>query len=50
MSHNRPYRASLGIEAALEQIEIGKGKLFDIDVVDACLKLFRQDRYQFPII
>jgi PAS domain S-box-containing protein/putative nucleotidyltransferase with HDIG domain len=50
MSHNRPYRASLGIEAALEQIEIGKDKLFDGEVVDASLRLFRQYKYQFPTI
>jgi PAS domain S-box-containing protein/putative nucleotidyltransferase with HDIG domain len=50
MSHNRPYRASLGIEAALEQIEIGKDRLFDGEVVDACLRLFRQYKYQFPAI
>ncbi len=48
MSHNRPYRLSPGLEAALKAIEEGKGNLFDPEVVDACLKLFRQDGYQFP--
>jgi putative nucleotidyltransferase with HDIG domain len=50
MSHNRPYRAALGIDKALEEIENGKDKLYDGKVVDACLKLFREDSYQFPSV
>jgi PAS domain S-box-containing protein/putative nucleotidyltransferase with HDIG domain len=50
MSHNRPYRPSLGIDKALGEIESGKGTLFDERVVDACLKLFRQDSYEFPAV
>lgn len=46
MSSHRPYRASLGIEAALEEIENNKGILYDQDVVDACLRLFREKGYQ----
>ncbi|KQC06259.1 MAG: hypothetical protein APR62_08120 [Smithella sp. SDB] len=46
MASHRPYRASLGIEAALEEIEKNKGILYDVDVVDACLKLFRENKYQ----
>jgi putative nucleotidyltransferase with HDIG domain len=48
MTHNRPYRAALGIDKALEEIENGKDKLYDGKVVDACVKLFRQDGYEFP--
>ncbi|MDH6299208.1 HD domain-containing phosphohydrolase [Polynucleobacter sphagniphilus] len=48
MSHARPYRPAIGIDAALQEIENGKGRLFDAEVVDACLKLFREDGYQFP--
>ena len=48
MSHNRPYRPSLGIDKALLEIENGKNTLYDPVVVDACLKLFRLDHYQFP--
>jgi PAS domain S-box-containing protein/putative nucleotidyltransferase with HDIG domain len=47
MSHNRPYRPALGIDKALEEVENGKGSLFDERVVDACLKLFREDNYEF---
>jgi HD-GYP domain-containing protein (c-di-GMP phosphodiesterase class II) len=50
MSHNRPYRPSLGLDKALVEIEQGKGSLFDEHAVDACLKLFRQDNYEFPVV
>ena len=50
MSHNRPYRQSLGLDVALKEIENGKDKLFDEQVVDACLKLFRENNYDFPSI
>ena len=40
ISSHRPYRASLGLQAALDEIRSGKGKLFDPEVVDACLKVF----------
>jgi len=46
MSSHRPYRASLGIEAALEEIEKNKGILYDKDVVNACLRLFREKGYK----
>jgi PAS domain S-box-containing protein/putative nucleotidyltransferase with HDIG domain len=46
MASHRPYRGSLGIEAALEEIEINKGILYDNDVADACLRLFREKGYQ----
>jgi putative nucleotidyltransferase with HDIG domain len=46
MSSHRPYRASLGIEAALEEIEKNKGILYDAAVVDACLRLFREKGYR----
>ena len=46
MASHRPYRAALGIEIALEEIEKNKGILYDDAVVDACLKLFREKGYQ----
>ncbi|ESP62445.1 hypothetical protein SMITH_126 [Smithella sp. ME-1] len=36
----------MGIEKALEEIEINKGILYDTNVVDACLKLFREKDYE----
>jgi len=46
MASHRPYRASLGIEKALEEIEKNKGVLYDESVVNACLKLFREKDYE----
>jgi PAS domain S-box-containing protein/putative nucleotidyltransferase with HDIG domain len=46
MASHRPYRGSLGIEAALEEIENNKGILYDKAVADACLRLFREKGYQ----
>lgn len=40
MSSHRPYRASLGIKAALAEIEKYSGILYDPLVVKACLKIF----------
>jgi HD-GYP domain-containing protein (c-di-GMP phosphodiesterase class II) len=48
MASHRPYRPTLGIEAALEEIEKNKGILYDDAVVDACLRLFRDKGYQLP--
>jgi HD-GYP domain-containing protein (c-di-GMP phosphodiesterase class II) len=46
MSH-RPYRAALGIDAALAEIENGKGGLFDPEAVDVCIALFRRHGFGF---
>jgi HD-GYP domain-containing protein (c-di-GMP phosphodiesterase class II) len=50
MSSDRPYRKGKGIEAALDEITVGSGTLFDPDVVKACLKVFKQDAYLFPML
>ena len=46
MASHRPYRAALGIEVALAEIEKNKGTFFDDAVADACLRLFREKGYQ----
>jgi len=46
MASHRPYRASLGIEAALAEIEKHRGILYDSVVADACLRLFKDKGYQ----
>lgn len=48
MASHRPYRAGLGVEAALSEVESKRGTLFDTDAVDAALRLFREKDYQFP--
>lgn len=47
MAAHRPYRAALGIEAALREIERGRGSAYDPNAVDACLRLFREGRFAF---
>ncbi len=39
IASHRPYRAALGIDAALEEISKKKGVHYYTDVVDACLRL-----------
>jgi PAS domain S-box-containing protein len=46
MSSHRPYRPALGIEPALEEIEKNKGTFYDSNVVEACLRLFREKGFQ----
>ncbi len=48
MSSHRPYRAALGIETALTEIERGCGTSYDPAVVDACLRMFREKGYRLP--
>lgn len=45
MVSHRPYRAGLGVDAALEEITHYRGTRYDPGVVDACVKLFRERRY-----
>ena len=45
MSSHRPYRPTLGLEKALEEIKINRGTLYDPQVVDACLKLFKDTNF-----
>jgi len=46
MASHRPYRPTLGIDAALKEIEDNRGILYDVDVVDICLRLFREKGFQ----
>ena len=47
MASHRPYRPALGIEKALEEIDNNRGKLYDPEVVDACLLLFQEKDFKF---
>ncbi len=48
MSTHRPYRAALGLEKALLEIEQGAGILYDAAAAAACLRLFREKGYTIP--
>lgn len=47
MAYHRPYRPSLGIKRALEEISQNRGILYDPEVVDACIKLFEKKGFKF---
>jgi putative nucleotidyltransferase with HDIG domain len=47
MSSHRPYRPALGIDAALEEISQNRDILYDPEVVDTCLKLFKEKEFKF---
>jgi HD-GYP domain-containing protein (c-di-GMP phosphodiesterase class II) len=47
MASHRPYRPSLGIDKALEEIRQNRGTLYDPDAVDACLRIFDRDGFKF---
>ncbi|MBN1153123.1 MAG: HD domain-containing protein [Dehalococcoidia bacterium] len=47
MASERPYRKTLGIDLALEEIVKYSGILYDAAVAHACVKVFRQGGYTF---
>ena len=47
MACHRPYRPALGIDKALEEISRHKDVLYDAKVVDACLRLFEDRKFEF---
>ena len=47
IASHRPYRPAHGIETALEEIAKQKGILFDPEVVEVCLRLFRENKFRF---
>jgi putative nucleotidyltransferase with HDIG domain len=50
MSSHRPYRPSLGLDKALEEIERGRGILYDPRVANACVKLLGTNQTEFDRI
>ena len=47
MASHRPYRAAYGIPSALEEINREKGRLYDPEVVTACLDIFQGGEFCF---
>jgi HD-GYP domain-containing protein (c-di-GMP phosphodiesterase class II) len=47
MSSHRPYRATLGTKEALNEISRNRGILYDPQVADACLSLFKDKQFEF---
>ena len=50
MCSHRPYRPSLGIDAALAEVEKGSGTRYEARAVESCLRLFREQGFQFPLV
>jgi len=50
MASHRPYRPALGIDKALEEISKNSGRLYDPDVVNACLELFNSGKFGFKTV
>ncbi len=50
VTSHRPHRPGLGIEEGLRILEQGRGTAFDPQVVDACLRLFRDRHYVMPAL
>jgi HD-GYP domain-containing protein (c-di-GMP phosphodiesterase class II) len=46
MSSHRPYRPSLGIEMAFEEIRSGRGTRYHAPSVDACIRLIREKKFE----
>ncbi len=46
MATHRPYHPAQPIEMALDEISDNKGKLYDPDVVEACLRLFKKKGFK----
>jgi PAS domain S-box-containing protein len=46
LSH-RPYRPALGLDVAINEIMDKRGKLYNANVVDACVRLFKERRFTF---
>lgn len=47
MATHRPYRPALGVESALEEITVNKGKLYDPDVVDTCVRIIKSGEFNW---
>ena len=48
MCSPRPYRPAAGMEAAIEAINKGAGRLYDLHLVAACTRLVRQHGFTLP--
>lgn len=47
MASHRPYRAGLGLDAAIEEITSKRGLLYDSSVVDACISIISEPGFKF---
>ena len=50
MSSHRPYRPSLGMDTALEEIRSGRGVFYHAESVDACLRLIAEKKVDLSVV
>jgi PAS domain S-box-containing protein/putative nucleotidyltransferase with HDIG domain len=48
MASHRPYRAAVGLEAALAEVVNNRGRLYAPEVVDAAVRLIQEKGYKLP--
>lgn len=48
IASHRPYRPSLGLQRAVDELRENSGKLYDSRVVEVCLSLVEEGRFEFP--
>jgi len=47
ISSYRPYRPAPGIDSAIKEISVQRGRWYEPDVVDACVELFEREEFKF---
>jgi HD-GYP domain-containing protein (c-di-GMP phosphodiesterase class II) len=47
MLSHRPFRRAYGLDYAIASLEANIGKLYDAQVADACIRLFREKNFSF---
>ncbi|MDR3564330.1 MAG: PAS domain S-box protein [Negativicutes bacterium] len=50
MATHRPYRPARGVQAALHEIEVNRGILYDPEVVDACTAILAEGIFSFDAV
>lgn len=48
MCSPRPYRPAAGMDAAIDEINRGAGRLYDVELVNACTRLVRKHGFVLP--
>ena len=44
MTAHRPYRPALGLKKALSEIDNNKGILYDREITEVCIKVFKEKK------
>jgi response regulator RpfG family c-di-GMP phosphodiesterase len=47
MASHRPYRSAIGLKEALAEVTEKRGRLYDEQVVDTCIRLFTEKGFKF---